>query len=84
MTISLRVFHIQMFAAPRLSQHYAHQMALCAKDHGNVLPADISIDFPSYACLLGNLLEAAGVSVAQPGSLTWVNDLAFLLKLLMT
>ncbi|KAL8481260.1 hypothetical protein ACS0TY_027692 [Phlomoides rotata] len=66
----------EMFAAPRLSQHYVHQMALCAKDHSNVLPADISIDFPSYACLLGNLLEAAGVSVAQPSSLTWAIDFA--------
>ncbi|KAI3469241.1 hypothetical protein Pfo_025904 [Paulownia fortunei] len=64
----------EIFAAPRLSQHYVHQMALCVKDHMNVLPADISSDFPSYACLLGNLLEAAGVAVAQPGSFAWAID----------
>lgn len=77
MSISQSILDMQMFAAPQLSQHYVHQMALCAKDHSNVLPADISHDFPSYACLLGNLLEAAGVSVAQPGSLTWVKESSF-------
>lgn len=49
-------------------------MALRVKDHTNVLPADISSDFPSYACLLGNLLEAAGVAVSQPGSFAWVKE----------
>ncbi|CAI9778335.1 unnamed protein product [Fraxinus pennsylvanica] len=58
----------EIFATPGLSQHYVHQMALCVKDHTNVLPADISSDFPGYACLLGNLLEAAGVAFTQPGS----------------
>ncbi|KAL0457533.1 UNVERIFIED_CONTAM: E3 ubiquitin-protein ligase UPL6 [Sesamum latifolium] len=66
----------EIFAAPRLSQHYVHQMALCVKDHTNVLPADISSDFPSYACLLGNLLEAAGVAITQPGSFAWAMDFA--------
>lgn len=65
-------FHLQIFATPGLSQHYVHQMALCVKDHTNVLPADISSDFPGYACLLGNLLEAAGVAFTQPGSFDWV------------
>ncbi|KAL0388918.1 UNVERIFIED_CONTAM: E3 ubiquitin-protein ligase UPL6 [Sesamum radiatum] len=67
----------KIFAAPRLSQHYVHQMALCVKDHTNVLPADISSDFPSYACLLGNLLEVAGVAITQPGSFAWVKELSF-------
>ncbi|KAL7144289.1 hypothetical protein ABFS83_07G002000 [Erythranthe nasuta] len=64
----------EIFSAPRLSQHYAHQMALCVRDHTNVLPADISSDFPSYACLLGNLLETAGAAFVQPGSFAWAID----------
>ncbi|KAL3626638.1 E3 ubiquitin-protein ligase upl6 [Castilleja foliolosa] len=66
----------EIFAAPQLCQHYVHQMALHGKDHKNILPADLSSDFPSYACLLGNLLEATGVAVIQPGSLAWVIDFA--------
>ena len=66
------ILHIQIFAAPHLSQHYLHQMVSCVKDHTNVLPGDISSDFPSYACLLGNLLEVAGVAIAQNGSFAWV------------
>lgn len=66
----------EIFATPGLSQHYVHQMALCVKDHTNVLPADISSDFPGYACLLGNLLEAAGVAFTQPGSFDWAIDFA--------
>ncbi|GFQ02234.1 E3 ubiquitin-protein ligase upl6 [Phtheirospermum japonicum] len=66
----------EIFAAPQLCQHYVHQMALHGKDHKNILPADLSSDFPSYACLLGNLLEAAGVTVTQPGSFAWVVDFA--------
>lgn len=49
-------------------------MVSCVKDHTNVLPGDISGDFPSYACLLGNLLEAAGVAITQHGSVAWVSD----------
>lgn len=41
-------------------------MALCVKNHANVLPNDVSTEFPSYACLLGNLLETAGVAFSQP------------------
>ncbi|KAK4405437.1 E3 ubiquitin-protein ligase UPL6 [Sesamum angolense] len=32
--------------------------------------------FPSYACLLGNLLEVAGVAITQPGSFAWAMDFA--------
>lgn len=46
------------------------------KDHTNVLPNDVSSDFPSYACLLGNLLEAAGVAIAQHESFAWVKELS--------
>lgn len=66
----------ETFATPRLSQHYLHHMASCVKDHTNVLPNDVSSDFPSYACLLGNLLEAAGVAIAQHGSFAWAIDFA--------
>lgn len=58
-----------------MSENYAHQMALCVRDYNNVLPPDISTDSPSYACLLENLLEAAGFTVTQPGSFTWVYQL---------
>lgn len=49
-----------------LSEHYIHQMALCVQNHTNVLPDDISADFPGYACLLGNILETASVFFSQP------------------
>lgn len=41
-------------------------MALCMQNHVNVLPNDISSEFPGYACLLGNILESAGVALSQP------------------
>lgn len=56
----------QVFATRGLSQHYIHQMALCVQGHTNVLPNDVSAEYPGYACLLGNMLETAGVSLAQP------------------
>ena len=51
-----------------LNEQYIHQMALCVQNHAYVLPNDISTEFPSYACLLGNLLETAGVAFSQPDS----------------
>ncbi|KAI8028015.1 E3 ubiquitin-protein ligase UPL6 [Camellia lanceoleosa] len=42
-------------------------MALCVQNHANVLPNDIATEFPSYVCLLGNLLETAGVVFSQSG-----------------
>ena len=49
-----------------MSQHYIHQMALYAKDHAKLLPIDVSTELPGYACLVGNVLETAGVAFAQP------------------
>lgn len=49
-----------------MSQHYIHQMVSGMQDHMNVLPDDISLEFPSYACLLGNILEVAGVTFSRP------------------
>lgn len=66
----------EIFASPSVSRHYFHQMKLCMKDHINVLPPDIAIDLPGYACLLGNLLEVAGLAFAQPESFTMAVDFA--------
>lgn len=60
------IFVMQVFVRQNLSQHYIHQMALCVQNHANVLPDDISADFPGYACLLGNILETASVFFSQP------------------
>lgn len=49
-----------------MSQHYIHQMALCVANHANVLPNETSIELPGHACLLGNILETAGVALSQP------------------
>ncbi|XP_010270852.1 PREDICTED: E3 ubiquitin-protein ligase UPL6 [Nelumbo nucifera] len=57
----------EVFAKRELSEHYIHQMALCVHSHANVLPDDLSPEFPGYACLLGNILETAAVALSQPG-----------------
>lgn len=41
-------------------------MTFYVQNPTNVLPADISDDFPGYACLLGNLLETASVFFSLP------------------
>ncbi|XP_023910665.2 E3 ubiquitin-protein ligase UPL6 [Quercus suber] len=56
----------EVFATRGLSQHYLHQMAFCVQNCANVLPNDISPEYPGYACLLGNILETAGVALSQP------------------
>ncbi|GMP76227.1 hypothetical protein CsSME_00032998 [Camellia sinensis var. sinensis] len=56
----------EIFVARGLSVHYIHQMTLCVQNHANVLPNDIATEFLGYACLLGNLLEMAGVAFSQP------------------
>ncbi|XP_058000848.1 E3 ubiquitin-protein ligase UPL6 isoform X2 [Hevea brasiliensis] len=56
----------EVFATRELSRHYTHQMALCVQGHANVLPNDVSAEYPGYACLLGNMLETAGVTLSQP------------------
>ncbi|KAJ4721951.1 E3 ubiquitin-protein ligase UPL6-like protein [Melia azedarach] len=55
-----------VFATGGMSQHYIHQMALCVANHANVLPNETSIELPGHACLLGNILETAGVALSQP------------------
>ncbi|XP_040990913.1 E3 ubiquitin-protein ligase UPL6 isoform X2 [Juglans microcarpa x Juglans regia] len=56
----------EVFASRGLSQHYIHQMAFCMQNSANILPNDVSAEYPSYACLLGNILETAGVALSQP------------------
>lgn len=41
-------------------------MTIFAKGPDKVLPVDMSSEFPGYACLLGNLLEAAALAFARP------------------
>ncbi|KAG5555349.1 hypothetical protein RHGRI_012776 [Rhododendron griersonianum] len=65
--VSLPSLYLMLvFATRGLNEHYIHQMALCVQNHANVLPNDVSTQYPSYACLLGNLLETAGVAFSQP------------------
>ncbi|OIS96431.1 e3 ubiquitin-protein ligase upl6 [Nicotiana attenuata] len=66
----------EVFASPSVSRHYFHQMALCMKEHVNVLPPDIEIDLPGYASPLGNLLEVARLAFALPESFTMAVDFA--------
>ncbi|XP_050132295.1 E3 ubiquitin-protein ligase UPL6-like isoform X4 [Malus sylvestris] len=40
-------------------------MSLCVKNHAAVLPKDASVELPSYACLIGNILESSGVALSQ-------------------
>ncbi|XP_027919361.1 E3 ubiquitin-protein ligase UPL6-like isoform X2 [Vigna unguiculata] len=56
----------QIFAAEDLSQFYMHQMAKFGQNLINFLPKDISNEFPSHACMLGNVLETAGVALSHP------------------
>lgn len=58
-------FYVKIYVSPGLCQHYLHKMAACTQGYEKVLPADMSTEFPGYACLLGNLLEAVGVALAK-------------------
>ncbi|XP_024984988.1 E3 ubiquitin-protein ligase UPL6 isoform X4 [Cynara cardunculus var. scolymus] len=56
----------EIYVSRGLCQHYLNKMATCTKSYEKVLPIDISAEFPAYACLLGNLLEAVGVALTRP------------------
>ncbi|KAK9019919.1 hypothetical protein V6N11_054424 [Hibiscus sabdariffa] len=56
----------KVFASWSLTLYYTNQMTLCVQNHANLLPSDISNEFPGYACLLGNILETAGAALSQP------------------
>lgn len=55
----------QVFAREQLCKHYLHQMSLHVRSHTNILPKDVSAEYPSYACLLGNVLEAAALALSE-------------------
>ncbi|CAJ1940760.1 unnamed protein product [Sphenostylis stenocarpa] len=56
----------KIFAAEDLSQFHIHQMAKFGQNLINLLPKDISNEFPSHACMLGNVLETAGIALSYP------------------
>ncbi|KAK8578412.1 hypothetical protein V6N13_116257 [Hibiscus sabdariffa] len=56
----------EVFSSWSLTLYYTRQTALCVQNHPNLLPTDISNDFPGYACLLGNILETAGAALSLP------------------
>ena len=59
-------FGTQIFAANNLNQCYIHQMAKFGQNLIKLLPKDISNEFPSHACMLGNVLETAGIALSHP------------------
>ncbi|XP_057750940.1 E3 ubiquitin-protein ligase UPL6 [Arachis stenosperma] len=74
----------QVFAAEGMSQHYIHHMATFGQNLINSLPKDMSNEVPSYACMLGNILETSGVALSQPAcSFDMAVDLAAVTTFLM-
>ncbi|QHO06575.1 hypothetical protein HN51_065436 [Arachis hypogaea] len=74
----------QVYATQGLNQHYVHQMATLVPDLINFLPKDISDEIPTYACLLGNILETAGIALSQPDcSFDMAMDLAAIATFLL-
>jgi hypothetical protein len=57
---------LQVFAANGLSKYYIHQIACYLPSRADVLPKDISVNHPGYACVLANVLEAATWILAEP------------------
>uniref|UniRef100_A0A7N0UEM1 HECT-type E3 ubiquitin transferase n=1 Tax=Kalanchoe fedtschenkoi TaxID=63787 RepID=A0A7N0UEM1_KALFE len=55
----------EVFAAQRLSHHYIHLMTLYIQNHVDAMPVDIAPDLPSFACLLGNILEIAPAALSS-------------------
>ncbi|KAG9457742.1 hypothetical protein H6P81_002250 [Aristolochia fimbriata] len=56
----------EVFGTRALSGYYLHQIASCVQGYSNVLPDDLSPEFPGYACLLGNTVEIAGAALSGP------------------
>nr|CAD1829721.1 unnamed protein product [Ananas comosus var. bracteatus] len=56
----------EIFSVKGLGKHYVRQTALCLPSNHNVLPSDVSPEYPGYACILGNLLEAAAFVLSDP------------------
>ncbi|XP_020244930.1 E3 ubiquitin-protein ligase UPL6 isoform X1 [Asparagus officinalis] len=78
----------EVFFSKGLVKHYIHQLAFYLPSHVNIFPVDFH-DLPGYACLLGNLLEAAGVALSEPNctfatAMDFVAVSTFLLEALPT
>ncbi|GAB2265588.1 E3 ubiquitin-protein ligase upl6 [Dionaea muscipula] len=77
----------EVFGRQDLSKYYINQMALCVHNHPDVLPNDVTSDFPGFACLLGNVLEAASIALSRSESsfdvaVDFTAVMTFLLELL--
>ncbi|XP_021757008.1 E3 ubiquitin-protein ligase UPL6-like [Chenopodium quinoa] len=77
----------EVFARQQLCKHYVHQMLSYVRSNTHVLPKDVSAEYPSYACLLGNTLEASALVLSKADcSFEMAIDLAaaatFLLEML--
>ncbi|CAD5172340.1 unnamed protein product [Musa acuminata subsp. malaccensis] len=64
----LPFFKEVVFWSKGLCRHYIHQMANFLPSHAGVLPDYIVQEYPGHACLLGNLLEVAGVVLSDPST----------------
>ncbi|THU67840.1 hypothetical protein C4D60_Mb05t28930 [Musa balbisiana] len=62
------LWHHLPFFKEGLGRYYIHQMANFLPSHAGVLPDDILQEYPGHACLLGNLLEVAGVVLSDSSS----------------
>lgn len=58
----------QVFARHQVCKHYVHQMSLFVRSQTKSLPKDVSAEYPSYACLLGNILEASALVLSEADS----------------
>ncbi|RZR84882.1 hypothetical protein BHM03_00011765, partial [Ensete ventricosum] len=67
-SVSYWLLVLQVFWSKGLGRYYIHQMANFLPSHAGVLPDDIVREYPGHACLLGNLLEVAGVVLSDPSS----------------
>ncbi|XP_074590018.1 E3 ubiquitin-protein ligase UPL6 [Curcuma longa] len=61
-------FFKEVFWAKHLGRHYMHQMADFLLNHSSIVLNDVSQEYPGHACLLGNLIEAAGVVLSDLNS----------------
>ncbi|XP_021854512.2 E3 ubiquitin-protein ligase UPL6 [Spinacia oleracea] len=58
----------EVFARHQVCKHYVHQMSLFVRSQTKSLPKDVSAEYPSYACLLGNILEASALVLSEADS----------------
>ncbi|WOL16420.1 E3 ubiquitin-protein ligase [Canna indica] len=58
----------EVFCAKGLGRYYIQQLANFLPNHASVFPGDIAQEYPGHACLLGNLLEVAGIVLSDANS----------------